>query len=57
MFGIFKTDPVKKLDKAYQQKLEEALHAQRRGDIRTYSLLSAEADVLWREMCALKEQS
>ena len=32
MFGWLKPDPVKKLRKAYDQKLEQAMHAQRNGD-------------------------
>jgi hypothetical protein len=34
MFGLFKSDPVKKHTKAYEKVLEEAVHAQRAGDIR-----------------------
>ena len=44
MFSIFKKDPIKKLDKLYEAKLEEAMHAQRRGDIKSYAMITAEAD-------------
>ncbi len=44
MFSIFKRDPIKKLDKLYEAKLEEAMHAQRRGDIKSYAMITAEAD-------------
>ena len=44
MFSIFKSDPVKKLNKQLSAKLEQAMHAQRNGDIRLYSQLSFEAD-------------
>jgi len=37
---LFRRDPTKKLEKAYQQKMEEAMHAIRRGDVREL----AEAD-------------
>jgi len=30
MFGLFKTDPKKKLDQEYKALLEQAMHAQRR---------------------------
>lgn len=46
MFSIFKRDPVKKLNKAYEAKLEQAMQAQRKGDIRTYSMLTAEAELI-----------
>jgi hypothetical protein len=50
MFGFFKSDPSKKLRKLYDKKSTDAMLAQRKGDIRTYSLLTAEADQLWQEI-------
>ncbi|MFT7006332.1 MAG: hypothetical protein ACJAXJ_000840 [Colwellia sp.] len=44
MFSIFKKDPIKKLNKLYEAKLEEAMHAQRNGDIKSYSMITAEAE-------------
>ena len=44
MFSIFKKDPIKKLDKLYESKHEEAMHAQRKGDIKSYSMITAEAE-------------
>ena len=46
MFGWMKRDPEKKLRKQYHAKLEEALQAQRNGNIRQYSFLTAEAEKL-----------
>ena len=46
MFSIFKTDPIKKLNKAYESKLEQAMHAQRNGDIKSYSMITAEAELI-----------
>ncbi len=46
MFSIFKKDPIKKLDKLYESKLEEAMYAQRKGDIRSYAMITAEAEKL-----------
>lgn len=54
MFGLFKSDPVKKLRKQYDDKLERAMLAQRRGDIKSYSLLTAEAENLWQQIERLK---
>ncbi|WP_441003712.1 DUF6435 family protein [Pseudocolwellia agarivorans] len=44
MFSIFKSDPVKKLNKSYEAKLEQAMQSQRNGDIKTYSELTYEAE-------------
>ncbi len=53
MFSFFKKDPLKELNKQYLQKLEEAMHAQRNGDIRSYSMLTSEAEDILREIEAL----
>lgn len=55
MLGLFRSDPSKKLRKAYNAKLEAAMLAQRNGDIRTYSLLSQEADAMWKELEPLEK--
>jgi hypothetical protein len=44
MFGIFKKDPIKKLNKLYEAKLEQAMFSQRNGDIKSYSMITAEAE-------------
>ncbi len=54
MFSIFKKDPLKKLNKKYEAKLEQAMHAQRDGDIKGYSMITAEAEVIANEIQALK---
>ena len=50
MFNFLKADPVKKLRKIYDQKSTDAMLAQRKGDIKTYSMLTAEAEELWKEI-------
>lgn len=50
MFGLFKSNPTKKLRKQYNIKLEQAMHAQRKGDIKSYSMLTAEAESLWADI-------
>ncbi|NVK24954.1 MAG: Lacal_2735 family protein [Gammaproteobacteria bacterium] len=50
MFGIFKVNPVKKLEKQHALKLEQAMHAQRNGDIRLYSQLTAEAEDIYSKI-------
>ena len=54
MFEFLKQDPLKKLNKAYQQKLTQALTAQRNGNIRGYSLLTEEAETIRLEILALQ---
>ena len=54
MLAFLKQDPTKKLKKRHAELLEKALHAQRNGDIRTYSYLSKEADDISAEISALE---
>ncbi|WP_395338639.1 DUF6435 family protein [Ningiella sp. W23] len=56
MFGLFKSNPTKKLRKNYDMKLEQAMHAQRKGDIKTYSMLTAEAEAIWAEIETLEKE-
>ena len=57
MFGIFKADPVKKLEKEYNRILEKAVHAQRNGNIELYSKLSTEANGLLKQIEKLEAQN
>jgi hypothetical protein len=54
MFSFLKKDPIAKLNKQYSSLLEKALTAQRKGDIRGYSELSAEAEKVAKEIDLLK---
>ena len=54
MFSLFKKDPLKKLNKEYSTLLEQALAAQRRGDIRGYSELTAKAEEVAKQIDALE---
>ena len=53
MFSWLKKDPAAKLKKDYLAKLENAMLAQRNGDIRKYSALTAEAEAIRVAMEAL----
>lgn len=55
MFGFFKSDPAKKLRKEYDRKLEQAMLAQRKGDIEQYSMLTMEAEKIWSELEKIKQ--
>jgi hypothetical protein len=50
VFGLFRKDPVKKLEKEYARKLELARDLQRKGDIVAYSKMAAEADVVLKQL-------
>ncbi|EFP98387.1 DUF6435 family protein [Vibrio caribbeanicus] len=50
MFSFFKSNPTKKLTKRHSMLLEQAMQAQRRGDIKTYSLLTAEAEEIFAQI-------
>ncbi|MFT5420337.1 MAG: hypothetical protein ACI9D5_001081 [Candidatus Endobugula sp.] len=54
MFSLFKSNPIKKLQKNYQAKLEEAMLAQRKGDIKAYSMITAEAEAIYDEIQQLE---
>lgn len=58
MFGLFKKSPLEKLQAEHESLSTRAFQAQRNGDIRTYSALTAEAEELRKKMESLKaEQS
>ena len=50
MFGLFRSSPVEKLNKKYNSLLQQAMEAQRSGDIRRYSELSEQADLVLKEI-------
>lgn len=55
MFSIFKTDPLKKLNQQYSAKLEQAMLAQRNGDIKSYSALTYEAEKILDKIKVLED--
>ncbi len=56
MFGMFKGDPVKKLQKEYERKLEQAMQAARNGDMRANASLTEEAEAIRAEIETLKKK-
>ena len=46
MFGFFKKSPLKKLEAEHKALLTKGFHAQRNGDVRSYSFLTAEAEAV-----------
>lgn len=57
MFSLFKSNPVKKLTKLQDIKLEQAMHAQRNGDMKSYAQLTYEADQIHQQILALSSNS
>ena len=53
MFGLFKTDEKKKLQKQYEKLLEEARDLQRKGDIKGFAVKSEEADAIAEKIKSL----
>lgn len=56
MFGLFKKDPIKQLEKEHKRLLEEAMQLQRGGDIKGYAAKSAEAEKVMDKIVALQEE-
>ncbi len=56
MFGMFKKSPLKKLEAEHKALLTKAFNAQRNGDIRSYSFLTAEAEEVREKLETLKQQ-
>ena len=54
MFRLFKKDPLKKLEKEINLKLEKARDIQRSGDIKAYALLMGEIDDMQQKLDALR---
>lgn len=57
MFGIFKSDPLKKLQAEYEKVSEKAIEAQRNGNIALFAELSKKAEELGKKMDELKKDS
>lgn len=57
MFGFFKKDPIKELQKEYKKKSEEAMRIQRSGDLRLYATAVEELESIEQKIIALKAQS
>jgi predicted GIY-YIG superfamily endonuclease len=50
MFGLFASDPIKKLEKQRARLLEEAMHVQRSGDLKLYAQKMQAIDALEKEI-------
>lgn len=55
MFGLFKKDPIKKLEKEYQRLMERARDVQRSGDLKAYAVLIEESEAIMDKIEALNK--
>ncbi|MCE2496674.1 MAG: Lacal_2735 family protein [Flavobacteriales bacterium] len=56
MFGLFKSDPIAKLEKQYRAKLQEARDIQRKGDVLKAGQVTAEAEEIGRKIEELRSK-
>ncbi len=56
MFSFLKSDPVKKLEAKRVKLLEEAMHVQRSGDLKSYAQKIVAIDQLEKEIEALQSK-
>lgn len=54
MFGLFKKDPIKKLEKEYLALMTKAMEVQRSGDLRHYAQLIEESETIQKKIQELK---
>ena len=55
MFGLFKKDPIKKLEKEYLDLMTKAMEVQRSGDLRHYARLIEESEAIQSKILELKK--
>ena len=57
MFGLFKKSPIDKLKEQHKDLSTRAFNAQRNGDIRSYSMLTAEAEEVRQQIEGLENEA
>ena len=55
MFGLFKSDPTKKLAQQISKKRAESVHIQRSGDLRKYAEMIAEIEKMEDELIEMRQ--
>ncbi len=56
MFGLFRGDPLKKLEAEYRRLLEQARDLQRNGDVKGFAAMTARAQAVGQRIDELKER-
>lgn len=54
MFGLFKKDPIKKLEKEYEQLMSKARDVQRSGDLRAYAVMIEDSENILKKIDELR---
>ncbi len=57
MFGLFKSNPEKQLQREYGRLLERGMQFQRKGDIKSYSMITAEAEEVRQQLEKLRSDA
>jgi len=57
MFGLFKKDPVKILQKKYENLMSQAMQVQRSGDLKHYARIIEEADDIQNQIEELEKKN
>lgn len=50
MFGLFKSNPTKKLQRQYDTIVEKSINAQRKGDMRLFAELTSQSEELLKQI-------
>ncbi|MFT4653520.1 MAG: hypothetical protein ACI82S_001172 [Patiriisocius sp.] len=50
MFGLFKSNPTKKLQRQYDTIVEKSINAQRKGDMRLFAELTSQSEQLLKQI-------
>ncbi len=56
MFGLFKKDPRKKLEKQYAELMAAAMQIQRSGDLKAYAAKIEEAEAIQQKLTELEKE-
>ncbi|MCO4793544.1 MAG: Lacal_2735 family protein [Bacteriovoracaceae bacterium] len=56
MFGLFKKDPIKKMENEYRVLSEKAVDAQRNGKIELYAELTFQAELIANKIDEIKKE-
>ena len=56
MFGLFKKNPTKELEKKHQRLMEEAMTIQRSGDLKAYAAKIEEAEAVMDQIVAARNK-
>jgi len=56
MFGLFRPNPIKNLEKQIARKRAASVNVQRSGDLRAYASMVAEIEALEDELIAIRNR-